>query len=117
MEALYTLKVMLGIDTAQNDEATDAKLGFVLDNVMEIVRNYCNIDEIPKGLENTVVRMAVDLYRNERPGETDVPQGVKSVTTGDTSTSFGITETEGYAESLLRDYKAQLNRYRRVVFQ
>jgi hypothetical protein len=60
--------------------------------------------------------MAVDLYRNEHPGESDVPQGIKSVTTGDTSTSFAITETNGYAESLLRNYRGQLNRYRRVVF-
>jgi hypothetical protein len=117
MEALYTLKVMLGIAPDIKDEATDAKLGFALDNATEIIKNYCNIDEIPEGLGNTVVRMAVDLYRNERPGESDVPQGIKSVTTGDTSTSFAVTETNGYAESLLRNYKAQLNRYRRVAFR
>jgi hypothetical protein len=117
MEALDTLKVMLGIDTATEDKAADAKLGFVLDDAREIIRNYCNIDEIPEGLGNTLVRMAADIYRNEHPGEPDVPQGVKSVTTGDTSTSFGVTETNGYAESLLRNYRGQLNRYRRVAFQ
>jgi hypothetical protein len=112
MEALDTLKLLLGIEGSEQD----AKLQFTLDNAREIVLNYCNIDEIPEGLNNTVVRMAVDIYRNEHPGESDVPQALKSVTTGDTSTSFSITETNGYAQSLLRNYKSQLNRYRRVVF-
>jgi hypothetical protein len=111
MEALDTLKVLLGMDTTTENETIDTRLEFVLNNAREIVMNYCNIREIPEGLENTVVRMAVDLYRNEHPGESDVPQEIKSVTTGDTSTSFAVTETNGYAESLLRNYRGQLNRF------
>lgn len=106
------LKSLLGIK--EEDKTIYAE--FALDHAEETVKNYCHINTIPEGLTMTVLRMAMDVYRNERLGEVEIPQAVKSISMGDTSTSFGITETPGYAESLLRDYKKQLNPYRKVVF-
>lgn len=111
MDKLKTLKALLGITGNEKD----ALLNFALSNVEEMVKNYCNIKAIPKGLQNTVIRMAMDLYRNEQPGGDIVPVAVKSISAGDTSTSFGAVESD-FSQSVLKNYKAQLNRYRRVDF-
>ena len=89
---------------------------FALQDAEETVKNYCNLEEIPKGLEHTVMRMAMDLYRNEQFGDSTVPMAVKSISEGDTSTSFGTIESSGYAQTLLKNYQKQLNRYRKVGF-
>ena len=73
-----------------------------------------SIDEIPAELETTVLRMAMDIYRNEKPGETETPQRVSSAQIGDTSTSFG-TVSASFTDSLMKNYKSSLNRYRKVV--
>ena len=112
MEAVEKLKGLLGV----TDGDKDLHVEFALEHAEDIVKNYCNIGEIPAGLNSTVFRMAAELYRNEQYGESGVPQTVKSISEGDTSTSFGTIETTGYAQSLLKDYKKQLNRYRKVVF-
>lgn len=106
-----TLKEMLGV------EDKDVQIEFALQSAKDIVTDYCNIEEIPKSLETTVIRMAMDIYRNEQPGESEKPQAVKSVSVGDTSTSFGDAASDDYAQSILKNYTKQLNRYRRVTFQ
>lgn len=105
------LKALLGL----SDVETDVSIKFALANAEEIVKNYCHIDEIPQGLSNTVLRMAMDIYRNEQPGSTEVPQAVSSVQIGDTTTSFKTSSTE-YTASIMKNYKAVLNRYRKVEF-
>ncbi len=106
-----TLKEMLGA------EDKDVQIEFALQSAKDIVTDYCNIEVIPKSLETTVIRMAMDIYRNEQPGESEKPQAVKSVSVGDTSTSFGDAASTDYTESILKNYTKQLNRYRRVTFQ
>lgn len=109
---LETLKSLLGI----TEEGQEPLLEFALRDAEETVKNYCNLEEIPEGLEHTIMRMAMDLYRNEQFGDSAVPMAVKSISEGDTSTSFGIVESSGYAQALLKDYQKQLNRYRKVKF-
>lgn len=110
---LNKLKKLLGI--GQDDTSKDDSLQFILDDALETILNHCNQPELPKGLENTAYRMAIDLYRNEAPGENEAPLGpVSSISEGDTSTSFRVRADEGYKDGLLKNYKAQLNRYRRL---
>lgn len=106
------LKALLGIQDGQ----ADMELEFALENAEETVKNYCHVDEIPAGLSTTIFRMAMDIYRNEQPGSAGVPMDVKSISEGDTSTSFGTVSTDGYGQSLLKAYQKQLNNYRRVRF-
>lgn len=110
---LEILKSLLGIP----DNSKDILLQLTISQTEETIKNYCNVEEVPEGLKNTAYRMAMDIYRNEQPGETEKPQAVKSVSIGDTSTSFGDTVSSDYVQSVLKDYKGQLNRYRRVVFK
>ena len=63
---LGRLKQLLGID--EGDTSKDVSLSFVISDVEEIIKNYCHIEEVPDGLLNTAYRMAIDLYRNEKPG-------------------------------------------------
>lgn len=109
---LYKLLTLLG------DEVNEPIAQFALDSAIETVLNYCNIKKAPPGLENTIIRMAMDMYKHELSGGTDSDQGVTSVNMGDTSVSFGGSgEKEQYLAGILKDYQKQLNKFRRVGFR
>lgn len=106
------LKILLGI----TDDSKDILLQFTIENVEEIITNHCNIEEVPEGLYTTGYRMCMDLYRNENLGDEGNPLGsISSISEGDTSTSFRSNITE-FKDSLLKDYKKQLNKYRKVAW-
>lgn len=103
------LKQLLGI--AGTDQ--DALLQFCIDSVTETITGYCHVDTIPGGAMNTAYRMAMDLYRNENLGSTDSSSGtIASITEGDTSVSY--KENTDHTQSLLKNYRAQLSRYRKL---
>lgn len=105
------LKGLLGISQADVDR--DIPLQFIMDYVDEVVTNYCNLPEVPDGLITTCYRMAMDLYRAAGIGEADAPLFVSSLKEGDTVTSFG-SMLSVVSDSVLNDYRAQLNRYRKL---
>lgn len=111
-DALKKLRKLLGIPPDNMDSKMQAQ--FTLESAEEFVKNYCNIEDIPAGLTSTVIKMAAVMFRNESYGSAQVPQSIKSVSMGDTRTDFGSAQAAGYGESLLKDYRSQLNRYRRV---
>lgn len=109
---LDKLKNLLGITGDEKDDA----LQFVIDDVTEMIVDYCNINELPEGLKNTAYRMAMDLYRGVGPGEEDSPLGpVTSIKEGDITTSFAST-ADNLRSGPLSGYKTQLNRFRRIKF-
>ncbi|VIG06979.1 phage protein [Clostridioides difficile] len=106
------LKKLLGI--SKEDYSKEMILEFILEDVEEIVKNYCNISVIPKELNSTVLRMSIDMYKNESLGSEDIALGsISSISEGDTSVSYRSSSSE-FKESLLKDYKSQLNRYRKI---
>lgn len=109
---LEKLKLLLGI----TDDSKDVILQFTIANVEEIITNHCHLDEVPEGLYMTGYRMCMDLYRNENLGSEESALGsISSISEGDTSTSFRSNITE-FKDSLLKDYKKQLNKYRKVAW-
>lgn len=110
---LGKLKGLLGIP--EDDHSQDILLQFTMDDVEETIQNYCNLDTVPPGLVNTSYRMAMDLYRYDHPGDADAPVTVASISEGDTSTSFS-SASDALAGGILKDYRGQLNRYRKVVW-
>lgn len=110
---LGKLKGLLGIPG--EDTSQDVPLQFILDDVEETVKNYCSLAAVPDGLMNTAYRMAVDLYRYDRPGVEEAPVMVASISEGDTSTGF-VSTAEALNGGILKDYQGQLNRYRRMVW-
>ena len=53
---LAKLKKYLGLRGTDKDDA----LEFVMEDVEESIRNYCNVQEVPAGLTHTAYRMAMD---------------------------------------------------------
>ena len=113
-EQLNKLKGLLGIEVT--DTSKDTILEFALEDIENIVKDHCNITDIPEGLNTTVIRMARELYMNENLGSDSVALGsVSSISEGDTSTSFRSAASE-FKDSLLKDYKSRLNKYRKLVW-
>lgn len=114
MIKLDKLKTLLGL--SKDDDTKDVYLEFVLDDVYQIIKDYCNIKEVPEELNTTVIKMAIDLYRNKNLGEEETPLGsISSITEGDTSISYRSSANE-FNDCLLNDYKAQLNKYRKLAW-
>ena len=96
---------LLGVDMSPAVE-------FCLDNAAEIICGYCHLETVPDGLRNVCLRMAMDIYRNEGPGESSGP--VSSYSEGDVSLSFGYDDS--FKASLLKNYESTLRAFRKVVF-
>ena len=109
---LERLKKLLGIA----DDSKDEVLQFTIDNVMDMVLNYCNITEVPEKLENIILSMCVDKYRAESLGSETSQGAVKSISEGDVSVSYGsaYSVSDNPGMEFLKGYKAQLDRYRRL---
>ncbi|WP_045905939.1 phage head-tail connector protein [Clostridium botulinum] len=114
MTPLEKLKKLLGI--ALDDDSKDFLLEFALEDVEQIVKDYCHMKEIPEALNTTVLKMTIDMYRNENLGEEENSLGsISSISEGDTSVSYRSSIAE-FKDSLIKDYKAQLNKYRKLVW-
>lgn len=103
------IKGLLGF----TDDDKNAQIQFAIDDVEETILNYCHLDAVPTGLENTACRMVMDLYRAEGIGESATPIQVSSVSTGDTSTSF-VNSSDSIKDTLLKNYEKQLRKYRKL---
>ena len=108
---LVELRGVLGI--AEGVTTQNVALQFLMEDVDETIRNYCNLKAVPAGLTSTSYRMAIDLYRYERPGDGEAPARVSSISEGDTSTSF-TSAADALSGGILKDYQGQLNRYRKL---
>lgn len=110
------LKRLLGVDST--DTSKDFILQFILDDVEGKVLDYCHLEELPTGLKNVCYRMAIDVHRNENLGQEERETVVSSISEGDTSTSFKVKDQDKmYLDSILKDYRPQLNRYRKLVWK
>lgn len=112
---LLKFKPLLGIEAADNRE--DALLSFILEDVEQTIINYCNLKSLPKGLEITAYRMALDLYRNENFGYKEYGGGaVTSLHEGDVSVGYNGSAyaDSSYKDTVLKNYEAQLNNFRRL---
>lgn len=108
------LKRLLGIDA--DDDSKDFVLQFILSEAEELVKNYCNIEEIPSGLMKTSYHIAIDVYRKLNPGQEEETRQVSSITEGDTSISFNKDAGETTVSSIVEQHKVSLNRFRKVRF-
>lgn len=114
MTQVEKLKKLLNISL--DDDSKDFLLQFALEDVDQIVKDYCHIKEIPEELNNTILRMAIDIYRSENLGEEESSLGsISSISEGDTTVSYRSANAE-FKDSLVKHYKAKLNKYRRLVW-
>lgn len=112
---------------------TDETLQFSIDEVEQVIKNYCVIDEIPSGLYYTWANMTRDLvlyeyHSNPTNASTNTEINMDDVTTvkvGDTQISIGDggkTTDKGKAKAshklnidgITMNYRQQLNQFRRL---
>lgn len=111
-ELVQRLKSLVGELSTDNDTIYE----FIVDRAWEMICDYCRLETVPEGLKNTLLSMAVDIFRAEGYGETEAVGNVKSVTEGDVSVSFGsaLSAADNPSMAFLKNYEAQLNRYRKA---
>ncbi len=105
MEQLAEIKLRLGITSNDDDSLIES----LIRQTEEKVKRYCNRKSIPDGLSYTVISMVVDLYRFSNPS--DDKRIVMEEKQGERSISYaGIADFD----NVITNYKAELNRFRRV---
>lgn len=110
MDNLTKLKNLLGI----TNDSKDFILEFTIEKVEDTIRNYCNIKKIPTELNNTVLSMSMELYRSENFGDEETGKDIKSIQVGDTTTTLETNNKIDISKELLKNYKAQINSFRRL---
>lgn len=97
------------------DEAT---LSLVLDILIEKIKAYCNIFDIPTELELIIVEMMADYSKSLATGGQDtVNMGeIKAITRGKTRIEYNVGTTTKIVSvgDLIDKYKKQLKRFRKV---
>lgn len=97
------------------DEAT---LSLVLDILIEKIKAYCNIFDIPTELELIIVEMMADYSKSLATGGQDTVNmgGIKAITRGKTRIEYNVGTTTKIVSvgDLIDKYKKQLKRFRKV---
>ena len=95
-------------------EESDLNLEYALDSAISIAKNYCGIKELPEELENTVIDMAIDIFKSGQYGQEDESGILNSITEGDISMSFGDALFEQYGLSSIKNYEKRMMPFRRI---
>jgi len=121
VEVFADVKTLLKNTNADDDRLIEL---FVETAIQGIV-NYCNVRELPRELMHTAAQMAATLFKNERVAAAVAEQGgtaaagqISSITEDGRTVTFATDRTAAAsvtitAESLLRRYEKEMNRYRR----
>ena len=112
---------------------TELDIQLAINEVEEVIKNYCNIDTIPEALKFTWANMSVDLVRYQHESNIsadDVLVGidasdVSNLKIGDTQIALqGNNSERGKTlkshrpnlDQIVMNNKQQLNRFRRMVW-
>lgn len=116
---LQKLAILVG-ETVK-DEGT---LSLILDILLQKIRNYCNRNDIPSGLELIIVEMLADYYKALNPndtktkGEIENTGEIKSITRGKTRIEYNVAEKKSNkvssVDELMENYKRQLIRFKKA---
>lgn len=91
-------------------------LDFILAKGEDMILNYCRLETLPAGLERVLLNLCVDIFRAEQLGQAQASGSIKSITEGDVSVSYSTATavSENPGMDFLKDYRAQLERYRKL---
>jgi hypothetical protein len=125
--------------TADLKTVLEVDVEIAVEEIITVIKNYCNISEVPDELTYTAANMAADLLRYEyyKKKETDAAESVdvsiearsddiSSIDMGDTSVKFGagiasgrksaLNSHQASLDNLTFQYKSQLNKFRRMAW-
>ena len=117
----------------KNEAITELDIQLAINEVEEVIKNYCNIDTIPDALKFTWANMSVDLVRYQYESNIsadDVLAGIdasdiSNLKIGDTQIALqGNNSERGKTlkshrpnlDQIVMNNKQQLNRFRRMVW-
>ena len=103
---------MLGY-TATNDD--DDHIDFELDKILNYVKNYCNITEIPEILDPRIIDRVCSefLFYKKNSGQLstfDYDTVIKEIKEGDTTLKYAVGQGEDTPESRFDSFVKQLER-------
>ena len=112
---------------------TDDEILAALEEVEQVIKNYCSIPSVPDALRYTWCNMSIDLLLynydvNTTPDdvlEAFDPSDVSTIKVGDTSISLGdkyrsnarsrtLQSHQSNLDAIVTNHKAQLNQFRRL---
>lgn len=115
-----------GYKILSNDKTA---LGFAVEKATNTVKNDCNVSEVPEGLVNIAVDMAVGEFLTAKkafsPSDIaglDLDYAVKQIQAGDTNTVFAVGDgsltpeqrLNGFINYLLTYGRSEFNCYRKI---
>lgn len=117
----------------KNEAITELDIQLAINEVEEVIKNYCNIDTIPDALKFTWANMAVDLIRYQYESNIGADDALAGIDVSDVSnlkigdTQIALQGNNSERSKILKSHrpnldqivmnnKEQLNRFRRMVW-
>ena len=110
---LENIKLLLNI----TDDEHDNIILLYLDKISAIVLDYCNINELSRGLESFIEDKVVSIVKPTITGGVQNAGEIKSISRGDTKIEYNVGEavqTSSNGVNLTDSDKKILNTYRKV---
>lgn len=105
---LEKVKALLNL----KDNTRDELLSFYIDLIRDEVLNYCNLEDVPKKLENLIIKILLDFYTKNIASN---DKNVKSIKRGDTEITYQDENKNAILiQDFLMNYRTQLNCFRRL---
>ena len=109
----------------KEESEADVSLTFLIAKIESHIKNYCNIEEIPEGLEHIAVDRVVGefLANMKAAGKLEgfnAEQAVKQISEGDTSVTFAVGDATSAIDALISHMtdtgEPDLIKYRRFAW-
>ncbi len=115
----------------KNASITELDKELAINEIEQVIKNYCNIDKIPEELNHTWANMAVDLinYNYQLNNNDDIVEAdsadVSSIKVGDTQIELGggnnsraktLNSHIPNLDQIILNYQSQLNKFRKMVW-
>ena len=115
----------------KNASITELDKELAINEIEQVIKNYCNIDKIPEELNYTWANMAVDLinYNYQLNNNDDIVEAdsadVSSIKVGDTQIELGggnnsraktLNSHIPNLDQIILNYQSQLNKFRKMVW-
>ena len=110
---LENIKLLLNI----TDDKHDNIISLYLSKVETMVIDYCNVNELSKGLESFIEDKVVSIMKPTITSGTQNTGEIKAITRGDTKIEYNVGEaiqTSSNGVNLTDSDKKILNTYRKV---
>lgn len=103
------IKNILMIKLGEN--SNELLISIAIEEAIESIKNYCNIESVPDALSFTVVNIAIDIINSD--SESISNRTVKSIARGDTNITYADKKVLSKGD-IVKSYSKQLNNYKKV---